>query len=93
MVAEVGAAVDDVSGFPFALLAPSEDALLSGEVAAWASVVGVVVGPGGDVSGDALVWASMVGGFGVGHAVCLWSLTGSPLGVGWCGVADRWVNA
>ena len=60
LVAVVAGSVDDVSGFPVALFAPSLSALFEGESAAWASVVGVTVGPGGDEAGEALVWASVV---------------------------------
>ena len=73
LVAVVAGSVDDVSGFPFALSAPSLSPLFEGESAAWASVVGVAVGPGGDEAGEALVWASVVWCFVVGHvSSCSW---------------------
>ena len=90
LVAVVAGSVDDVSGFPFALSAPSLSALFEGESAAWASVVGVAVGPGGDEACEALVWASVVWCFVVGHVS---SCPGAVVrllchrnGGGWCGV-------
>ena len=67
VVAGVGVAVLDVSCFPFAVGAPLLDAFGACELAGGAAVVGVLVGPFGDLACEALVWASMVGGLLVCH--------------------------